>query len=668
MKLISKSWILTILCSALVLSSCNKNEDNSADQPDLNVNENFSYSTTQEVTVNFTLNDHTDQPITGLRVNLYSPDGKKHIASGVSDASGIFSTLVRIPTYFDEVMVKMNYHGFDSDRLVKINGSSLTADFGGSGVPRGKMKTSSTQLVTSAGGNWYYMGGYNTLGVPNYLTSPGDAVSADLIADVSNSLPEFLDIPANKPVFLAPTNAYDINLTATGKVWVTYVAEGAGQKNTLGYYTFSTGNPPLVAGDIDSIHTLMPNTSNNGSGGGMIPGDKVFLGEFSAGTSIGWVLMANGWDDIKDSIKANNPNQTKFYSTYAFNPEGSASLRQHNVQLLDPARKIVFVGFEDVRRDYSSDNDFNDLLMYTTVTPYTSLDLSGLPKADYCDLDDDNDGVKNCDEDYRDDPLRAYNNYYTGTLGYEDLWPGKGDYDFNDLVVAYNTNQVTDAANNIKDIKTTYTVKAVGGAIHHGFGVQVDGLSPSLIESTTGTQSTQSLVTFDGKGLESGQTDAVLIAYDDIFDHIDHVSGEAFINTIKGNTSIATVDFQTDLTLTSAISPASIGLPPYNPFIFVRGNRGMEIHLADEKPTDLANVAAFGTVDDDSNPGTGRYYRTSDNLPWAIHIDGTFDYPKEYSPIGTAFNNYTSWANSNGSVFTDWYLDLPGYRNAANIY
>ncbi len=27
---------------------------------------------------------------------------------------------------------------------------------------------------------------------------------------------------------------------------------------------------------------------------------------------------------------------------------------------------------------------------------------------------------------------------FTGTLAYEDLWPGKGDYDFNDLVVDYD--------------------------------------------------------------------------------------------------------------------------------------------------------------------------------------------------------------------------------------
>lgn len=667
MKKIWKSGLLASLIGLSVLSSCSKDSPESSNQ-EQNVPENFNYATTQEITVDINLKDHNGAPLQGLRVNLYSPDLEKHIASGVSNSNGDYNSLVRIPTYLDEVRIRINYIGFDNDRTVKISGSNLIADFGGK-LSGKKGKTSGVQnTITPAGGNWYYMGGYDGDGVPNYLVNPGDVVDAAFLADISSSLPEFLDIPVNKPHYLAPTNAYDVHLTATGKVWVTYLGEGAGQKNTFGYYLYDTGNPPTLASQIDSIYTVYPNASNLNSGGGLVAGDKVYLGEFPGGTSIGWVLMANGWDNTNDIIKANNPNQTKFYSTYDFNPEASALLRQHNVQLLDAGRQKVIVGFEDVRRDYSSDNDFNDLLLSITVTPYTSLDISDLPTTDYCDLDDDNDGVKNCDEDYRDDPDRAYNNYYTGTLGFEDLWPGKGDYDFNDLVVEYNTNQVTDASNNVKDIKTTYTVKALGGALNHGFGVEIDGLQPSNVTSTSGTQSTASLVTFDAKGLESGQTDAVLIAYDDIFDHVNHTPGEAFINTIKGNAVVPDVVFQVDVTLNTAVNPNTIGLPPYDPFIFVRGNRGQEVHLPDETPTDLVSNGTFGTVDDDSNPGSNRYYRTSNNLPWAIHIDGSFNYPKEYAPIETAYNNFNAWASSNGAQFTNWYLDLPGYRNANNIY
>lgn len=664
---IKKNYSLFAAIIGLALmSSCDKDKPLDSNS-DINSSENFNYSTTQEINVDINLKDHTGKAIQGLRVNLFSPDLKKQIASGVSDASGDFNTLVRVPTYMSEVRVRINYIGFENDKLVQISGNTLSANFGGN-ISGKKNKSQGVQAISPAGGNWFYTGTYDSDGVPNYLELPGDVFDASYISDVSDALPEFLNIPSVKAPFLAPSNAYDINLLDSGDVWVSYLGEGAGQKNTFGYYVYNTATPPTLASQIDSIFVIFANASNVSSGGGMVPGDKVYLGKFPGGKSIGWILMANGWDAGTQTIKANNPSQTKFYSTYDFNPEGNALLRQHNVQLLDAGRELVIVGFEDVRRDYSSDNDFNDLLLSTRVSPYTSLDISSLPVADYCDDDDDGDGVNNCDEDYRFDPDRAYDNYYTGTLGYEDLWPGKGDYDFNDLVLEYNTNQVTNASNNVVDIKTTYTVKALGGFLHHGFGLEIDGLTPAQVASTSGTQSTQSLVTFDGKGLEAGQTDAVLIVYDDVFDHVQGIPGQPFINTVKGGGTVADVVFQVDLTLVTAVDPNTIGLPPYDPFIFTNGNRGIEIHMADEDPTDLVNSSAFGTASDDSDPGSGRYYRTENNQPWAIHIEGSFAYPKEYSPMESAYLNFAGWANSNGSLFTDWYLDLPGYRNTTNIY
>ncbi len=666
--IIKKNYSLfAAILGLALLGSCDKDKPLDS-TTEINSSENFTYSTTQEISVNINLKDHTGKALPGQRVNFFSPDLKKQIASGVSDASGDFNSIIRIPTYMSEVRVKVNYLGFENDKLVAVNGNSLSVNFGGN-VSGKRNKTQGVQALTPAGGNWYYMGTYNSQGVPDYLEVPGDVFDANYITDVSNALPENLNIPINKSPFLAPSNAYDVHILDSGDVWVTYLGEGAGQLNTFGYYVYNTVSPPTVAADIDSIYTILPNASNaGGSGGGLNPGDKVYLGKFIGGQSIGWVLMAHGWNPGTQEIKASNPSQTKFYSTYSFNPEGSAALRQHNVQLLDAGRELVIVGFEDVRRDYSSDNDFNDLLLSIRVSPYSSLDISSLPTADYCADDDDGDGVNNCDEDYRFDADRAYDNHYTGTLGFEDLWPGKGDYDFNDLVVEYNTNQVTNADNDVKDIKTTFTVKALGGFLHHGFGVEIDGLTPGQVSSTSGTQSTQSLVTFDAKGLESGQTNAVLIVYDDVFDHVQGVPGEAFINTVPGGTQVADEVFQVDLTLTTAIDPSTIGLPPYDPFMFTNGNRGIEIHMADEDPTDLVTSSAFGTASDDSDPGSGRYYRTSNNQPWVIHIDGSFSYPKEYAPIESAYLNFAAWASSNGSSFSDWYLELPGYRNASNIY
>ncbi len=57
-------------------------------------------------------------------------------------------------------------------------------------------------------------------------------------------------------------------------------------------------------------------------------------------------------------------------------------------------------------------------------------------------VDTDGDGIANTLDMYPNDATRAFDNYYPsktvfGTLAFEDLWPGKGDYDMNDLVVDY---------------------------------------------------------------------------------------------------------------------------------------------------------------------------------------------------------------------------------------
>ena len=73
-------------------------------------------------------------------------------------------------------------------------------------------------------------------------------------------------------------------------------------------------------------------------------------------------------------------------------------------------------------------------------------------------------------------------------------------------------------------------------------------------------------------------------------------------------------------------------------------------------------------MEDDSDPGTDRYYVTTNNLPWAIDVPSSFDWPKEKIEISQAYQKFIEWAESLGQDDDDWYLDLPGYRNSDYIY
>ncbi len=111
-----------------------------------------------------------------------------------------------------------------------------------------------------------------------------------------------------------------------------------------------------------------------------------------------------------------------------------------------------------------------------------------------------------------------------------------------------------------------------------------------------------------------------------------------------------------------------MGEAPYNPFIIVNKERGKEVHLPFFKPTTLADYSLLGTGQDNSNISQNRYYLSENNIPWAINIPYKFSYPLEKEEITGAHLKFGEWAESNGTVFQDWYMDNSGYRNNSKIY
>jgi LruC domain-containing protein len=79
------------------------------------------------------------------------------------------------------------------------------------------------------------------------------------------------------------------------------------------------------------------------------------------------------------------------------------------------------------------------------------------------------------------------------------------------------------------------------------------------------------------------------------------------------------------------------------------------VHLPHNPPTDLADQSKFGTQDDDSSSASGRYYVTSDNLPWALNITSRWKHPFERVDITNAYPEITPWAESSGISNLTWF-------------
>jgi LruC domain-containing protein len=289
-------------------------------------------------------------------------------------------------------------------------------------------------------------------------------------------------------------------------------------------------------------------------------------------------------------------------------------------------------------------------------------------------LDADGDGVPDSYDDYANDNSRAFNNLIPSSgyssLGFEDLWPGQGDYDFNDLVLGYRINTITNAQNKIVETKADFVIRAIGGSLRNGFGFQLTGCTiPASAITCTGSNLTEDYISLLSNGLESQQAKPTIIVFDNAFQSSLKSTSIFGMNVQPGEPFHVPDTVKIHLTYPpNTYSLSQLNFTSFNPFLIVNKVRGKEIHLADFPPTSLADPAYFGTSSDFSNPSSNTYYKTRNNLPWALNFPVTFDYPSEKQDIMNAYLKMADWAQSGGTQYMDWYKNLPGYRNSGSIY
>jgi hypothetical protein len=212
-----------------------------------------------------------------------------------------------------------------------------------------------------SGTTYTTLGTYDNTGKPAGLMH--DDVSASLVAFIDSLLPETKDETVAHPELFSSSAIADITITQSSDVYVTFLKQGGIWNNSLAYYTYPTAQPPASAKDIKNIIYFFPNIGQMTT---LTAGDKVNIGHFNSGTSIGFVLMQNAWN----STSANMDNEALHYCTNdVLNPESDATKRKHAVIINYAPESKVLVGFEDFdRMQPNCDNDFNDVLFYCTVT------------------------------------------------------------------------------------------------------------------------------------------------------------------------------------------------------------------------------------------------------------------------------------------------------------
>lgn len=658
---------------------------------------NFDFKTTKQIKVSVSTLNSENKAIGGVLLQIYTQNPltaegllKENSSDflafkGITSKTGILDCAIAPQTFVDSLSILVNYIGLPSLKQVKIVSNDMHVVIGGASSQKtNKIKAASKTASTTALpaptliSGYYVLGSWDVNGLPDYLVG-NDVISSAFSADINASLPERTNLAVSHPEYLTSSDNGDMPLIADSEVWVTFVHEGAGYKSALGYYTHPTGNPPASTSLITDSTIIFPNVSYSGYGGSLVSGNKVqllyldpstntYTTVFPAGTTVAWFYIA---DSFKSSTTSIGSGLAKYYSNKSFNPENNSANKKHSVTLKDANRDLILFGFEDInRQNGNSDHDFNDGTFYATFRSITAVKTDQM-KSITIDVtnDTDLDGVANSFDDYPTDRTKAFNNYYpsinnVGTIAYEDLWPYKGDYDFNDLVVDYNFNQVSNADNKVVEVNAALTVRAVGGILKNAFSLQFN-TAPGNVKSVSGQSLNNNVFVLNSNGTEQNQSLAVVPIFDDPF-KVLNVSG--MVNTSESGSYIAAKTMNVKIEFITPMSFSSFGTAPYNPFIVVNGFRGKEIHLAASAPTDLVDKSIFGTGDDNTNLATQKYYMSDTNLPWAINTPVQFAYPSEREDIRQGFTKFNNWSETRGANYQDWYMDISGYRNTSKLF
>ncbi len=641
-----------------------------------------------------------------------------------------FSKSLSIPMIYDQIIIDFKAQGLPKGISVDINGDQASftyvATIDEGTAEEGFTSKSSRSKVAGAEdepalgdytkNGYNYISKYNNYGVPTVLSEKDISLTESLLNNINASLPEYFTVQEKNPDFL--NNA---NLAITGddpaNVWVTFVNEGAGYLNSLGFIATNDENypdPGNKASEIEDLTIIFPNASLKYSGGMLQSGDTVYIGQFDPGTTIYWALIANGW--YSRTAKNRDGNNT-YFSNNVWNPEYDIAYTPgfvdydktkdnsfHSVLLQngtgDNTRFVV--GFEDLNRSGNSDDDFNDLVFIVTVDPITA--VAGYTEEEFERTvgteDSDEDGITDSNDAFPENAeLSAEQNYF-GIVAFEDQWPYKGDYDFNDLVASYSYKIRTDSNNYVRSFQYEIEVRAIGAGNNNGLYLKMNAPISSVLTNPSDDirllSDEDELLDFDQVPSEKlvaipavdtvENEDSIVIKlfqhiYNEVYPHTNGTQDPGEGTTILNTQPFEDASHRTDpVTFTGSLyfdasaqlEQSDLGELPLDLFLLKKGNEQVEIHLPDVPPSGLTTQVNIPSDDPDvhdaSDPSNGKFYITANNLPWALHIPMDWNYPIEKTEIIDAYKNFAEWAVTKGSEKADWYT--PEVENVidTNLY
>ncbi len=695
------------------------------------VEEFFDYSTEKDVTLTIqytsTIGKVPFEVFTQDPMKAYKPDESKDdvlytrnlevrpVSCGVTDKSGKFTGKIKLASSVEKIYVYTNSIGAQQSFEIAISGSYASATI--SSLPGVRSLKRGTETLTA---NFFTTNPQSDkisylYGNGKWYTNGAPADEARTIEPMNTSIIEAANALRNNSVAGNPGMAgksktaeflnrfllkEDFTVAGNGEVVLNVLSTQCALPSTLAYYVYEEGdinpndpaslttlenlqkyiilplaraqdaemgNPkPLtgIAGDGNSTTIKLINPDNQND-----PDTKY---NFKAGTKIGFALLLAG--DISDLsnyypelIKTNKISYTtaiagKNALIVPENPTGNWGItyNYHNypcqmavsikvpglTDLNGKALPYEVFGFEHDRWQSWPDYDFDDVIFGVSNIKGTEKPIVDLPEVEL---------------------------NKKGMLLYEDLWPSKGDYDMNDLVVHYDIIHTVNAENTLL-LKTEYNFKLLwaGATLYNSFEIQLpksakdiedlctksiagyeNGVIVSALEQLNATDRGSVILKVDNPNISATEGRIVQICKD--IPVLFNMGGPLIPGVEEANYKFV-VTYNDNTPATDANH--------FNPFIDVK-NKSREVHLIGEAPTSQNQGSDSFDKDNDrsytaQSDGKKYWYASANYLPFAINVVD----PGDNSVLALDFykTNEKVFISDVFPDFIKWASKEPGYE------
>jgi len=635
---------------------------------------------------------YAENPIITEGEEEYLDESISPIFEDYTNADGRYNMLVQLPSYATHLYV-VTGHFLVNDHVIEVNvekgvasavaSNPVTSRKRSAVVTRSGQQTDDIStmpylsfIVDEKGNNTgerIYKDWLTPLGTwdsesgrPSYILQPGEAdpelfFTSDEIAGLYSTVGQALN--TNKTCSSEYLDYPDLTLEKASEVSLTLLGGSTCWNCTMGYYYYKESEHPSGPADLNII-MLFPNTqdglwanfkSNMNYNGNIAlnRGDAVQLmyypniannGDlseatkiFPAGIRIGFILKTNGWGMQNDNnvIKGFGDGKRKYNvwgsstpgasycrpfgqpgkAPYQYpNPEGKS--RSAKFSYISPeGDKYAIVSFEDA----CNDQDYDDVIFaLKPVNAFTPLPMV---------------------EDKKSTTMGVY--------AFEDLWPNKGDYDLNDVIVDYKHEKLMSKQSNEKEykiIKETFYLTTYQNYVDLKSGLALKlntPVSPSSVVM---------------KKMAAGSTEVVEANYA-VADGVYYLTSD--VKAELGTTYIIEVNYSKGQTTNSLAS--------VQPFIYREEANDMtwEVHIPFEAPTSKMVLGYFGTKDDASIPEEGKYFVRDSDYPFAFFLYGAnienfkntiLKRENESKKIDEIYPGFLKWSTTQGAEDADWYL------------